>query len=561
MNFNVFRKVSPLQLVTYGVALHGLLIVASIFTEELIVHRFHGHNFYVPHIAFGIPLVFGLTLLYVSMYLRRRKWTAWVTTIMLYSFILFLSLFKIFAVHTEPVLEEMYILRGVVLPAVILAGLLYYSKEFTVRSDLRSFAFSARFILLLLAVTIVYGVAGMIIMDKSAFHREISLGSAVHYTVDQLGLTTDTLVPYTRRAKVFLDSLSTVSTAAVAFGLVSLFQPIRARFSNQNSNRKLAIRLLKHYGGNSEDFFKIWPHDKFYYFTDDRSAGLAYGVRRRVALVVGDPFGNSKHFGRLLRDFDEFCRTNDWTPAFVHTVPQNNVIYKEYGYGLQKIGEEAVVNLEKFMTATKRDKYFRKINNRFVKAGYTAEMLKPPHSEPVLSRLHAISSEWLEQPGREERSFMMGYFSEAYMQQYNIMVLRDANEEIQAFVNQIPSYDPKEANFDLLRHSKAALGKSNDFLLMQFIEHLYKEDFERLNLGLCPLSGLDASDEERTVIDNALHFVYANGDRFYSFSGLRRFKSKYKPEWQSRYIAYRGGIRGFTSALTALNRAMKTKHL
>ena len=78
-----------------------------------------------------------------------------------------------------------------------------------------------------------------------------------------------------------------------------------------------------------------------------------------------------------------------------------------------------------------------------------------------------------------------------------------------------------------------------------------------MNLGLCPLAGLDAPDEAASVTNNALRFLYANGDRFYSFSGLQRFKSKYNPEWQGRYIVYRGGIRGFTKALNALNRAMK----
>ena len=62
---------------------------------------------------------------------------------------------------------------------------------------------------------------------------------------------------------------------------------------------------------------------------------------------------------------------------------------------------------------------------------------------------------------------------------------------------------------------------------------------------------------ERSVIGSALQFLYADGDRFYSFSGLRRFKSKYEPQWQSRYIAYRGGIRGFTRSVTALNKAMQ----
>jgi phosphatidylglycerol lysyltransferase len=564
MNPKVSRNNLPLQILTYGVALHGLFIVASIFAEEMVIR--HGHTLRLRtanHLTFNIALAFGLSLLYVSLYLRRRKQTAWLAAIGIYAFILIVGLGHIVgqSLGGPFVFEEIYLLRSLVLPALLLLGLVYYAKEFNVRSDLRSFSFSLRFILLLLAIMMTFGVGGMMLMDKTDFHREISFPSAIHYTVDQLGLTTDALIPHTRRAKLFLDSLSTISTLAVAYGLISLFQPLRARLTNQDHDRQLTRQLLKHYGGNSEDFFKLWPHDKFYFFAEDRTAGLAYGVKSGIALVVGDPFGNEKHFDKLLDDFDEFCRLNDWVPGLVHTLPNNNELFKLHGYGLQKIGEEAVVSIEEFVTNTRRDKYFRQINNRFEKLGYSTEMLKPPHSPEIMERINAISKEWLGQPGRAERGFMMGHYSEEYMQMCNLVILRDGDGTIQAFINQIPSFDTDEANFDLLRHSKESISNSNDFLLMHFIDYLNGWGFKRINMGLCPLSGLDDSDEERTVIDSALRFLYANGDRFYSFSGLRRFKSKYKPTWESRYIAYRGGIRGFTRTLAALNRAMKIKHL
>ena len=251
MNFKVTRHTLPLQILTYGVALHGLFIVASVFAEEMVVR--HGHTLLLhikpgTHLTLNIALAFGLTLLYVSLYLRRRKQTAWVAAIAIYSFILIVGLARMIAqtMHASFVFEEIYLLRSIVVPAFLLIGLVYYANEFNVKSDLRSFSFSLRFILLLFAVMLAYGVGGMMLMDKTDFHREIGLPQAVHFTVDQLGLTTDTLVPHTRRAKVFLDSLSTVSTLAAAYGLISFFQPLKARFTNHDHDRELTRRLLKH---------------------------------------------------------------------------------------------------------------------------------------------------------------------------------------------------------------------------------------------------------------------------------------------------------------------------
>ena len=113
---------------------------------------------------------------------------------------------------------------------------------------------------------------GLCSWTEHDFHQEVSLPSAVHHTIDQFGLTTNKqLVPYTRRAHLFLNSLSTISVAAVAFVLLSLFQPFRARFTGQSADRDLAETLLDESPASSEDFFKLWPHDKLYFFNGART--------------------------------------------------------------------------------------------------------------------------------------------------------------------------------------------------------------------------------------------------------------------------------------------------
>ncbi len=558
-----------LRLVAYGVALQGVLVIVATLHEQLSLrnvlrfrlHPTHAFSSTIAGYGVGMQLLIGLGLLYVSLYLARRKQTAWIVAVGLYACLLVVNLSRwFFEAPSRPVIGVSFRYE-IVLPALLVGILIAYRHAFTVKSDVRSFALSLRVSFLLLFVTFCYGVAGFLLLDTHDFHQEISFFGAMQHTIDQFGLTTaHQLIPHTRRAKIFLDSLSTISAGAVLYCFFVLFQPIRARFSDQSGNRALAQTLLERYPAVSEDFFKLWPHDKEYFFNRQHTAGLAYAMRGGVALVVGDPFGEPTALDQLLTDFDELCRVNDWAIAFVHTEPPHGEMYKRHGLSLQKIGEEAVLDLAHFDAEVKNEKYFRQIRNKFEKQGYAAEMLTPPHNDAVLRRLHAISNDWLKQPGRDERRFMLGYYNAAYMQECNVMVLRDAAGTIQAFINQIPSYDADEANFDLLRHTHEALGNSNDYLLMCFIRHLQEEGaVKRLNLGLCPLAGLDARDDERSVVDSALRFVYANGDRFYSFSGLHRFKAKYQPEWSSRYIAYRGGLRGFTRAMNALNRAMKVK--
>ena len=83
-----------------------------------------------------------------------------------------------------------------------------------------------------------------------------------------------------------------------------------------------------------------------------------------------------------------------------------------------------------------------------------------------------------------------------------------------------------------------------------------KRDTSGLILGLCPLVGMDNVEDDKGLISKILSFAYANGDRFYSFSGLYRFKNKYEPIWKPRYVAYKGGIRNFTKVMNSLMRVM-----
>lgn len=553
---NTPPRYQPLKrnIVAILVVATGLITISGILFS---LFRFRHIDIDTPDAP--LTLLAGLSLIYLATLLNRGKYNAWLVSVPIFGYLVIRNIRHF--VFDLPSGRHLVVptLLNLLLPIVTLLVLVYNRLLFNVRSEIRNFTTALIRSFLVLLVALVYGVIGFTLMDQHDFHQEISVPTATHYTVDQFGLTTSKqVVPYTKRSKVFVDSLEAISLGALFYVAASLFSPIRFRLSNHRQDYEDVGLILSNHSLSSEDFFMLWPPDKSYFFNHSRNAVVAYKAVHGVALIVGDPIGPNHDIRNLLIEFMGFCQINDWRPAFIHAEVKNLELYKELGFETQKIGEEAIIGTREFVNHVATSKDFRHIAAKFDKLGYRCDVLEPPHNEATISRLRSITKDWLKEPGRSERGFMMGYFDIPYLQKCKIIAAVDEQTKIQAFINQIPSPSVSEASFDFLRHSKGSPGNINDYLMLNFIRSLEQQKIPRLNMGLSPLSGLDEDkNSENRLLNGFLGFAYANGGRFYSFQGLKRFKAKYEPMWESRYIVYRGGIRGFSKTLNALMRAMR----
>ena len=58
---------------------------------------------------------------------------------------------------------------------------------------------------------------------------------------------------------------------------------------------------------------------------------------------------------------------------------------------------------------------------------------------------------------------------------------------------------------------------------------------------MAPLSGID-SQQNTPRWNQIASLTYRHGEHFYNLQGLRQYKSKFDPEWQSKYSASPGGF-------------------
>lgn len=331
----------------------------------------------------------------------------------------------------------------------------------------------------------------------------------------------------------------------IAVSLWAVFRPSDYVRDTNIADRNRAKQLLESSSNSSEDYFKLWPHDKTYFFEGD--GFVAYKVTRGTAFALADPIATT-HANQqpLLTAFINYCKSKGWSVCFLLIDESNTAIYRDLN--LLSIGSSAVVDLATFCDTTSHNKWWRWCINRATKADLDYRFSSPPHTDKLLNRLQNVSDMWLTNGGHREQGFALGYFDKAYLRECRIHYLIDSDKNILAFTNELPIFTGQKATIDLMRYLP---GHDNPmpFLIASMIKQLAHEGiYTKLDLGFVPLAKLDNLPAQTIKTLGKIRF---------SASGLEQFKNKFEPDWQTNYLAYSGDLIDLASLVIKLDTALK----
>ncbi len=494
-----------------------LAILENIFPLELL------------HLSRFLTLIIGFALIVSSINIYKRKHRAFQIVFTL------LCLSVLFQLTKGLDYEEALICF------VLIVFLLFVRKSFTVKSSIPNLSLGIIRLLLAIIVAFGYGVVGFWLLDQKEFGINFTIGDSVHKTLSFLSLAGDpALVPRTHYARWFLDSIYVISITAIAYSIFTLYRPAIYIFRILPGERHIAKELAAKYGRDSQDFFKLWP-DKSLFFSSSKTCFLAYSVGASFAVALADPVGPEEEIEETIKIFMEFCNENDWRLAFHQTLPNYLSIYMRLGFKKLKIGEDAIVDVAHFTIEGKAMKEFRHIINKMEKSGIHTQLFEPPIDDKTILELKNVSDEWLQIPGRRERSFTLGMFEPSYVKSTIIFAAVDENGDVLAFVNIIPSYRRGEATIDLMRRRSVVPNGMMDYLLLKLFVYNKEKGFERFSLGMAPMSGF-REHEEASAEEKAIHYFFQHLNFIFSFTGLRQYKSKFATYWEPRYTMYRNPL-------------------
>jgi phosphatidylglycerol lysyltransferase len=514
--------------VTLGSGVLNLLSVIgpSLIERRLLLREIFPLEFLA--VSRFLTLLTGFALVICSLNIARRKRRAYQLTLLLASASVFFHMAK--GLDYE---EAAFSLGLVALLAMARSTFTVESREFDVRGVVVRLATAG-------LIAAGYGIAGFWLLDPHQFGVNFHWHDAIQETWLFLSLQGDLhVMPHTRYAHWFLDSLYLVTITAIVYSIWAVFRPVIYAYAMHPHELARAREILAQFGRTAQDYFKTWP-DKSLFFARHGGAFLAYSVGGNFAVVLGDPVGPEDGIEEAVREFVEFCRNNDWGLAFHQATPELLPLYLKCGFKKLKIGDEAIVDLTSFTTEGKKSREFKQIP-KLEKQGVHTALYEPPVAEAVLGEIKVISDEWLEIPGRRERQFALGRFELNYLRATPVFAALDQDGRILAFVNLVRSYRKGEATADLMRRRGRAPNGIMDYLFIKAFLHAKESGFERFNLGLAPMAGFQEK-EEATPEERAVHFFFQRLNFMFSYRGLRDYKAKFATAWEPRYEIYRNAL-------------------
>ena len=330
-----------------------------------------------------------------------------------------------------------------------------------------------------------------------------------------------------------------VSLAVTAFGLARLLRSARAPLPPIGDDVLTALAPVLA-GATDTQANLVFTGDKAV-LRDDADRGFVMMQRHGGSLIaMGDPVGPPEVARALVWRFREEADRLGLRPVFYQVGEQYWQTYLDLGLSLVKLGEEALVPLTDFHLEGREHADLRQAWNRGKRSGLTFRVADAGEVDALLPALAAVSDDWLDEKSGGEKGFSLGSFDPQYLRRFPIALV-EADGGIVAFANLWSAPASGELSVDLMRHVADAPKGTMDFLFIELFLWGRAQGHKRFSLGMAPLSGL-AEHRLAGRWNRIANLIARHGGRFYGFSGLRRFKSKFDPVWRPRYLAAPGGM-------------------
>jgi lysyl-tRNA synthetase class 2 len=320
-----------------------------------------------------------------------------------------------------------------------------------------------------------------------------------------------------------------------------VFRPLAAPRALPGAGAREAARsLVERYGRDTLSYFKL-RGDKQYFFSDDRTAFVGYRIENGVLLLSGDPVGADEAVPGLLEQLQAFAQARALKLGAVGASERMRPLYESLGLRMIYLGDEAIIDVQKFSLEGRPIRKVRQSVTRLRKAGYSAE-LRPLGD---LDRATLRQVEEVLEKGREgapERGFSMALDSlKGDEHAGTLLVLaRDDHGAIKGVLHFVPCFGRSMVSLSFMRRDPETPNGLTEFLVCSAVELLRDRGLEEMSLNFATFAKYMHSPE--TPIERLLGWLAAKFNPYFQIESLYRFNAKFFPRWEPRYLVYQGAL-------------------
>lgn len=430
-------------------------------------------------------------------------------------------------------LYRMLDIASLPLGAAILAVLLWLHREFPARlrpgSWVKALAVGLGGLLITAVVTM--GLVGLTTKGPplprfrtflAVFLRALGLGAP-----DRSALRA--LPPWVPSVTSLLASLTLLAAAAV-------FVASARSATRWSSDREVSLRrLIRRFGADDSLAYFATRRDKSSIFSTDRNAAVTYRAQNGVSLASGDPIGDPAAWASAVRAWLTEARRYGWLPAVIGASERGARAYAAAGLQLIALGDEAILDKERFRLGTTSMAPLRHAVRRTARAGVTTRIVRQGDlGADEVAEIVAKAKVWRD--GRE-RGFSMALNRLGDPADKDILFVTAHQDGRMVGILGFVPWGRRDLSLELMRHAPDA---PNGVTERMVCDVLTSRDVaaRRVSLNFCMFrrTFADAAQLGAGVRTRLNSSVLGWFDRIWQLERLYVTTQRYQPRWEHRFL-------------------------
>jgi lysylphosphatidylglycerol synthetase-like protein (DUF2156 family) len=324
---------------------------------------------------------------------------------------------------------------------------------------------------------------------------------------------------------LFFGALLVAAVGAAVWGLVLIVR--NAPLPLESDRGPLRTVYRQHAAAGVSPFALM--NDKSWFWSRDRKAFLAYGLRAGVAVVLGPGVGPAASLPTLYGEFRAACQSRGWKIGFYQV---SDAVARSLGWGVQRqIGSEAIVDLTRLSLDGPTMAKLRHEVSRGLRNGVTIRMIARSDLTPAIRDvMGTLAASWLGRHALGEMTFSVGCRADQPDAPATIGLAYDRDGALVAYCSWLSLPGSRGVALDEIRRTPKTPAGAMDLLLFTCMKE-FALGASWASLGLAPVPA-EAANRRSALGERALHRL---GIASVSAS-LVSFKAKFQPYWEPRYI-------------------------